>query len=338
MAQCHLGLSSLQTRVGRSRLLLAACRLHAGEYACGMQRDPRPPRAAKGPGKKKVLCVQKLTSWAHAAWEGSNSALHRWGAPTVTKRRSGAWPRRGCHSIGAPMLRVRLAGARQALTALGLAPAAQMWLLPPTTCHPLPPQTRPGGTGVRSRAQDRSGGAYARPHGPAQWQALRPLLIAGCPSRRTGLTMMASTANCWPCQSGSPLQTTSMRRASWRGICKLISAKRTFCATRAPASRHTRASARSSGIALDGRTPAVAHAARWSPKASKAPPHRHACGVSGRGSRNLCSSSTRNCALEMVTSSWVGNTVKARAACGPACESSSAWNARDRFPAFANHA
>ena len=116
----------------------------------------------------------------------------------------------------------------------------------------------------------------------------------GCPSHRTGLTMVASTANCWPCQSGSPLHTTSMRRASWRGICQLMSAKRTFCATRAP-------------------------------KASKAPPH----GVSGKGSRNLRSSSTQNCALEI---SWVGNTVKARAACGPACESSSAWDARDGFP------
>ena len=36
--------------------------------------------------------------------------------------------------------------------------------------------------------------------------------------------------------------------------------------------------------------------------------------------------------LRMVTSSWVGNTVGARAACGPACESSSACDARDRFP------
>ena len=53
MAQCHLGLSSLQTHVGRSRLLLAACRRHAGECACGMHRDPRPPRAEKGRRKKK---------------------------------------------------------------------------------------------------------------------------------------------------------------------------------------------------------------------------------------------------------------------------------------------
>ena len=32
-----------------------------------------------------------------------------------------------------------------------------------------------------------------------------------------------------------------------------------------------------------------------------------------------------------MTSSWVGSTVKARAACGPACESSSARDACDRF-------
>ena len=36
MAQCQFGLSSLRTHVGRSRLLLAACRRQAGECACGM--------------------------------------------------------------------------------------------------------------------------------------------------------------------------------------------------------------------------------------------------------------------------------------------------------------
>ena len=76
----------------------------------------------------------------------------------------------------------------------------------------------------------------------------------GCPSRPTGLTVVASTASCAPCQRGSPLQTTSMCRASWIGTSKFMSASRTFFATRAPASLHP-ASARSRGMAREARTP-----------------------------------------------------------------------------------
>ena len=67
------------------------------------------------------------------------------------------------------------------------------------------------------------------------------------PSRVTGETKVVSTAACAPCQSGRPLASTSMRRASSAGTSTFMSRSRTLEATRAPASRHTRAAAHSSG-------------------------------------------------------------------------------------------
>ena len=78
------------------------------------------------------------------------------------------------------------------------------------------------------------------------------------------------------------------------------------------------ASARSSGIARAGSTPAVAQAARWSPQGSSWPRQWQCLGANGKGRRNPRSRSTRNCALGMTTSSWVGSTLKAREECGPA--------------------
>ena len=77
---------------------------------------------------------------------------------------------------------------------------------------------------------------------------------AGWPSRPRGLTSVASTASCSPCHRGSPLQTTSIRRASCMGTSRFMSASRTFLATRAPASRHTPARTRSRGMAREART------------------------------------------------------------------------------------
>ena len=130
--------------------------------ACGWQQAAPPNVCLQG--------AQPKVAWGHRG-------IHcRVGAPAVTQRRSAARPWKGCRSIGALMLRAQLSGAQQVLTELGLSQAsAQTWLLPPTTCHPLPPRTRPGGTGVRGRAQGRSVCACAGPHGTAPWQALRPL-------------------------------------------------------------------------------------------------------------------------------------------------------------------
>ena len=136
---------------------------------------------------------------------------------------------------------------------------------------------------------------------------------------------MASTASCSPCHRGRPLQTTSIRRASCTGTSRFMSASRTFLATRAPASRHTPARARSRGMAREARTPAVAHAVRWSPSTSSGLRQAQARVASGSGRRNW------KCALGSVTSSCVGRNIRAREECGPACDSSSAREAGDRF-------
>ena len=67
----------------------------------------------------------------------------------------------------------------------------------------------------------------------------------GWPSRRTGLTGVASTATWAPCHRGRPLATTSLRRPSLAGTSRLRSRRATCVATRAPASLQMRAAARS---------------------------------------------------------------------------------------------
>ena len=76
-----------------------------------------------------------------------------------------------------------------------------------------------------------------------------------------------------------------------------MSASRTFLATRAPASRHTLARARSRGMAREARAPAVAHAVRWSPSTSSGLRQAQVRGASGSGRRNRRRRRTRKCAL-----------------------------------------
>ena len=95
--------------------------------------------------------------------------------------------------------------------------------------------------------------------------------------------MVASSAGCEPCQRGRPLATTSMRRSSETGTSRFMSASRTWRATLAPASRHTRATACSRGSARVDRTPEVAQAVRWSPRESSTPWQLHLRGASGEG-------------------------------------------------------
>ena len=139
--------------------------------------------------------------------------------------------------------------------------------------------------------------------------------------------MVASSASWEPCQRGKPFATTSMRRSSETGTSRFMSARRTWRATLAPASRQTRATACSKGSARVASTPDVAQAVRWSPSGSSTPWQLHLRGASGRGSRKRRSRRTRNCALGMATSSRVGRTLRAREANCPACESSSARDA-----------
>ena len=99
----------------------------------------------------------------------------------------------------------------------------------------------------------------------------------GCasPARVTGDTKVVSTAACAPCQISKPFAKTSMRRPSVKGTSTFMSRQKTLVATRAPASRHTRAAALSNAAPRVPSTPGVGQAARWSPRASRSPPQRH---------------------------------------------------------------
>ena len=117
----------------------------------------------------------------------------------------------------------------------------------------------------------------------AKWPARR----RGSPARVSGETRVVSTANWPPPQSANPLAMTSMRRSSRCWTCGMLrSASRVWVVTRAPASRHTLAAARSSGPPRLRRTPDWAQAARWSPRESKVRQHRQVRANSGRGSRS----------------------------------------------------
>ena len=78
--------------------------------------------------------------------------------------------------------------------------------------------------------------------------------------------MVVSTASWAPPQMGRPFAITSMRRSSclWMWS-RFKSVSKVLVVTRAPASRHMRAAARSRGVLRFRRIPDCAHAARWSP-------------------------------------------------------------------------
>ena len=118
----------------------------------------------------------------------------------------------------------------------------------------------------------------SQPGGSGRWQEARGLLATGragsrreraSPAAVSGDTMVVSTASWAPFHKGSPLAMTSMRRSSKRETATLRSRTRVFVVTRAPASRHTRAAARSSGQPRLRSAPDREHAARWSPRGSR---------------------------------------------------------------------
>ena len=96
----------------------------------------------------------------------------------------------------------------------------------------------------------------------------------GCaaPFRPTGLTRVTSIASCAPCQRGRPCARISMARPSAGGGLRFMWARGTYMCTRALASRRMRAKVLSTGTARVRKVPLVAHAARWSPNASKGRP------------------------------------------------------------------
>ena len=106
--------------------------------------------------------------------------------------------------------------------------------------------------------------------------------------------MVVSMANWLPPQRGKPFAMTSIRRLSMRWTVGMLRSESRVCVvTLAPASLQTRAAARSKGVPLLRSAPDLGHAARWSPRGSKARRHRQARAVRGRGRRSLRSKRTR---------------------------------------------
>ena len=165
--------------------------------------------------------------------------------------------------------------------------------------------TARSGCGLRPRHQHDHQAAAAGAHqlgiglvAPASGGDINSHICAGLgltasPARVTVLTMVASTACCAPCYKAykdSPFATISMRRSPETGTSMFTSATRTLRATRAPASWHTLAPARSRGRARHASTPDVAHAALWSPRESRRPRQAHVRGATGSGKRSRRSS------------------------------------------------
>ena len=149
----------------------------------------------------------------------------------------------------------------------------------------------------------------------------------GQPSRWIGHTNVTSTATCAPWKDGRPLATTSRRRASVMGSPRFNSRRKTSVATRPPASRQIWATTLSTGTARRTRTPAVAQAARWSPRMSSSPPQRHSRAVGGRGKRKRRSRVTRKTSSPMWYSGRVGKVVSTVLPPGPAWDNRSARDA-----------
>ena len=207
----------------------------------------------------------------------------------------------------------------------GLARTSQNCRKKATASGPnLPPTSMASTTSLQRRATASSGYVWRRLRFAACSSAVLGTRSAcGCapPARATGETRMVSTAAWTPCQRGhraihSPVprcggHQREVRRRSWpvRG---------TLIATRAPASRQTRAAA-------------FRQAVPWLPKVSSAPPHRHRHGPIGMGSRKRLSNTTRKHELESRNSGSVGNAVWAREKKpGPAWDSINAREAGSR--------
>ena len=195
-----------------------------------------------------------------------------------------------------------------------------------------PPSSTPNTTSLQRLARWSSG--YVRCFRSRAWARARPGSLSApgraLPSRRTGLTIVASNATWAPCQRGRPFATTSMRHPSAAGTSRFKSRRATFVATRAPASLQMRAAAHSSRPARLASAPTWAQAERWSPRSSRRPPQGQCSGASGSGSRSLRSSRTPSSASGTAVSGLEGVAVKAQPAASPPCDSSSARDAGSR--------
>ena len=252
--------------------------------------------------------------------------LHAAAAQATTPRRCASRRQLGCRTSVGPILHMQQPGGAAGGWPHGVVPGGGGRRKEAASAPKRPPTSTPITTRRARRALASSGEVCRRLRRAAAWTAAPGRVSApgcGSPARVTGLTIVASSASCAPCQSGRPWATTSMHRASLTGTSMFMSATRTLRATCAPPSRQTRATACSSGKARDAKTPDVAHAERWSPSGSRRPRQRQTRGR-GSGRRRRHSKSTWRCSGGRATAADVGRAVRARPAWGPACESSRA--------------
>ena len=142
--------------------------------------------------------------------------------------------------------------------------------------------------------------------------------VCGEPSPCKAHTSVVSKANWDPPKMGNPSATTSNLRlsaASGRG--KSRSRTRTLVATRAPASRHTRAAALSSAKPRRPHAPVLVHDAGWWPNESIGRPHRHMHRESGNGIRRRRSKMVLKRCGAIFVINVVGDTINANPAPEP---------------------
>ena len=153
----------------------------------------------------------------------------------------------------------------------------------------LPPTSNPKTTNLQRRLRRSSGYvcSFLRRASRRAAPAKVPPRCLGTPSRVSGDTRVVSTASWFPPHKGRPLAMTSILLSSWRSRCsRLRSTRRVFVVTRAPASLHMRAAARSRAPPRARKSPDCAQAARWSPRGSRVRRHRQKRADKGSGSGN----------------------------------------------------
>ena len=160
----------------------------------------------------------------------------------------------------------------------------------------LPPTSSPKTISLQRRLRSSSGYvcSFLRRASRRAVPAKVPPCCLGTPSRVSGETTVVSTASWFPPRSGNPFAITSILLSSWRSMCsKLRSTKRVFVVTRAPASLHMRAAARSKGAPRAHKSPDCAQAARWSPRESEVRRRRQKRADKGSGRRRRLKRSRR---------------------------------------------
>ena len=133
--------------------------------------------------------------------------------------------------------------------------------------------------------------------------AVRLLSRRGSPAAVRGDTRVVSTATWTPPQSGKPFAMTSMRRSSCRQGVTLRSRTKTLVATVAPASRQTRAAARSRGDTSGAQHTGTGACSEVIPELVLA---TTAAAESGKGSRRRRNSKARKCEGASESSGEVG--------------------------------